>query len=186
MNNEIKETPNLPDTMEKEKVDSRIDQRILDAVICEANVERKKKENLENRAGLIISVLLAIGIFLFNKINIWNIVTQSLSIRNLSLFQIVAITSGYSIFLFFFLTCYQIFKIIDITLHRAFDIDQINENLMNKSEIYRYYFLINTYKSIIEKFRENNDNKALRLSRAIKFLLIMLISIILYISIPLN
>ena len=153
----------------------------LDIVKSEYERERDKKQSFENRAGLIMALLGAICIFLFEKVQLKKIF--SLMVLPLTFVDLLQIISGLTVYISFLFTLIMIIKTITVKQHDNFEVKSINESLLAEQRVVALYRIIFTYRDIIAQHRELNEKRARAFRRSLFGMSITLISIITYITI---
>lgn len=100
----------------------------LDIVKSEYEIERNKKQSFENRAGLIMALLGAICIFLFEKVKLNDVF--SFTTLPLNFLTLIKILSGLSVYVGFLFTMIMIIKTITVNQHNNFEVKSIDEYLL--------------------------------------------------------
>lgn len=148
----------------------------LTVSIHEYNIERNKKDSFDNRAGLIITVLLAIILAIYNKIPF------KIMIANLSspITFIVLMQTMTTILIYFFLmlALYYSVKIISVKITENFDITIINTEFVRNAKIYSVSKLLEIYLTLTMIHRNKNKTFARQLARSQMFMIISIVLII--------
>lgn len=155
----------------------------LDIVKNEYETERNKKQSLENRAGLIMALLGAICIFLFEKVKLNDIF--SLATLPLNFLILTKILSGLTVYAGLLFTMIMIIKTIAVNKHHNFEVKSINDYLLGENRLTAVCKIIFTYRDIIIQHRELNEKRAKTLRRALYGISLTFVSFIIYLSIPL-
>ena len=92
----------------------------LEIVKSEYENGRNKKQSFENRAGLIMALLGAICIFLFEKVQLKEVF--SLMVVPLTFLDFVKIISGVAVYIGFLFTMIMIMKTIIVKQHNNFEV----------------------------------------------------------------
>lgn len=153
----------------------------LDIVKSEYETERNKKQSFENRAGLIMALLGAICIFLFEKVKlneVFSFVTLPLNFLTL-----IKILSGLTVYVGFLFTMIMIIKTITVNQHNNFEVKSINDYLLGENRLNAVCKIIFTYRDIIIQHRELNEKRAKALRRSLYGVSVTFISVIIHISI---
>lgn len=152
----------------------------LDIVKSEYENERNKKQSFENRAGLIMALLGAICIFLFEKVQLKEIF--SFMVMPLTFLDFIKIISGLAVYIGFLFTMIMIIKTIIVKQHNNLEVKSINETLLAEQRIVALCKLIFTYRDIILQHRELNEKRAKAFRKSLYGISITLISVIIYIT----
>lgn len=152
----------------------------LDIVKSEYENERNKKQSFENRAGLIMALLGAICIFLFEKVQLKEIF--SLMVVPLTFLDIIKIISGLAVYISFLFTMIMIMKTIIVKQHNNFEVKSINETLLGERRIIALCKIIFTYRDIIVQHRELNEKRAQAFRKSLYGISFTLVSVIVYIT----
>lgn len=99
----------------------------LDIVKSEYENERNKKQSFENRAGLIMALLGAICIFLFEKVRLKEVF--SLMVVPLTFLDFIKIISGVAVYIGFLFTMIMIMKTIIVKQHNNFEVKSKCESI---------------------------------------------------------
>lgn len=153
----------------------------FDIIKKEYEIERNKKQSFENRAGLILALLGAICIFLFENIELKFII--SLMNSQMNFLDFIKILSGLVVYIGFIFTIIMIIKTITINQHNNFEVKSINEELLSEQRITSLCRIIFTYRDIILQHREMNEERAKTFRKSLYGISITLIAIIIYVAI---
>lgn len=153
----------------------------LEVVKSEYENERNKKQSFENRAGLIMALLGAICIFLFEQVKLSGIF--QLMVAPINFLVLLKITSGLLVYISFGFTMVMIIKTIIVQKHDNFEVKGINEALLVEHRIGALCRIIFTYRDIISQHRERNELRAKAFRDSLYGVSVTLISIIVYVSI---
>jgi hypothetical protein len=152
----------------------------LDIVKSEYENERNKKQSFENRAGLIMALLGAICIFLFEKVQLNEVF--SLMVVPLTFLDLIKIISGTAVYIGFLFTMIMIIKTIIVKQHNNFEVKNINETMLGEPRIYALCKIIFTYRDIILQHRDLNEKRARAFRKSLYGISITLVSVIIYIT----
>ena len=152
----------------------------LEIVKSEYENERNKKQSFENRSGLVMALLGAICIFLFEKVQLKDIFSM-MSIP-LTFWDLIIIISGLGVYAGFAFTMVMVIKTISVKQHDNFEVKSINETLLVEKRIGALCRLVKTYRDIIIQHRELNEKRAKAFKKSLYGISITLISIIVYIT----
>lgn len=152
----------------------------LDIVKNEYEIERNKKQSFENRAGGIMALLGAICIFLFEKVQLIDIISMmSLQLNFLTFIKIV---SGMLVYLGFLFSMLMTIKTIDVNKHYNFEVRNIDENLLGEMRLTAICKIIFTYRDIIVNHRKMNEKRAKTFKMSLYGIIATFIGVIIYIS----
>ncbi len=152
-----------------------------DIVKSEYETERNKKQSFENRAGLIMTFLGAILVFMFDKVSlieVYPLLTET-PLSFLMLLKILSILGIHSSFIF---TITMLVRTLSTNLHENFDVEKIDEDLLGQPRDYALCQIIFTYRDIITQHRNLNESRAKHYKNALYGIVIILISLIIYIN----
>lgn len=152
----------------------------LDIVKSEYENERNKKQSFENRAGLIMALLGAICIFLFEKVQLKEVF--SLMVVPLTFLDFIKIISGSAVYIGFLFTMIMIIKTIIVKQHNNFEVKNINETMLGEQRILALCKIIFTYRDIILQHRDLNEKRAKDFRKSLYGISITLVSVIIYIT----
>lgn len=152
----------------------------LDVIKQEYERERNKRQSFETRAGLIITILAALCIFIFDRVNISDII--HLMTGPCSFLVFARILSGWTIYISFILSLYFVVKTVKVKEYCNLDVLAINEYFMGKPRIQGVIELTNAYRKITTQHRSVNNINAQSLQRSIFWVSIAILAIIIYIN----
>lgn len=155
-------------------------QEYLDVIKNEYSFERNKKQSFETRAGLIITILGALCVFLFDKVQFKDIVY--LIGKPLYISSFFKILSGVFVYIGAAYTVAMLIKTVSIQRYKNYDIEAIEDKELVEDRLRGILKITVTYKDIIKQHRKINDSKAKSLDNAFRGLLVTLVSIVLYIN----
>ena len=142
--------------------------------------EFNKKQSFDNRAGLILTLLGAISIFLFENIKINEIIT--LIKFPISFLNIIKAFSGLTVYVAFIYTVIKSIATIIVKPQNQYAIKNINNKRLKEEKIVAIKRMISTYEKIIIQHREVNLKRAISFTEALYGMGITLIAIIVYIA----
>ena len=154
----------------------------MEIVTEEYQIERAKRQSFESRVGIIITILTALCVFVFDKIQIKDIVKLMIQ-DQCSFFNLIQIIMGGVAYGGFIIALLYALKIINVRKYSNFNVAAIKEGKMGKPVIEGCIELVNSYKKIILDHREENENKAKYLKRAYISIFVAIIAIIIYVNI---
>lgn len=143
--------------------------------------ERDRKQSLETRGGVIITVVTALFAFLVKEINIKEIF--ELCTKQLTFLMLLQVIVGFAIYISFFICVYFSFRTIATGIYAYFDVSIITPEVLGHKKNLEMLDIIKTYKKVILNHRENNEIKAICLGRAIKSIVACAISTCIYMNI---
>lgn len=144
----------------------------------EYNIERNKKESFESRSGLILALLGTISIFLFERIQLKDILP--LIHAQLTFTNLIKIISCVFIYISFTFTMIMIIKTITVQQHDNFSVKNIDEELINTQRIHSLCKIIFTYRDIIIQHRQMNQKRAINFRNSLYGISFMIGFIIIY------
>lgn len=153
----------------------------LDIVKSEYETERNKKQSFENRAGLIMALLGAICIFLFEQVQLKKVF--ALMIDPLTFVNLLQIISGLTVYGGFLFTLIMITKTIAVKQHNNFEVKSIDETLLAEQRIIALCKVIFTYRDIIIQHRELNEKRAKTFRKSLYGMAVTLVAVIIYITV---
>lgn len=174
INSEISERKNIDE-------DYSVVKEYLDVVKSEYDIERDKKQSFENRAGIILAMLGAICIFLFEQVKFIDIL--ELLTVDLNFVILVKILTGFFVYLAFVLTVITVVLTIVAKKHHNFEVKNIDESLVFEDKAIAFSRITFTYRDIILQHREINEKRAKNFKLSIYGMLVTLFSTLIYISI---
>jgi hypothetical protein len=150
----------------------------LEIVKDEYEIERNKKQSFENRAGLILALVGAICIFVFEKVKLNDVI--SLMSKNLTFFIFLKIVSGVSVYVGFAITMIMILRTITVQKQDNFEVKSIDESLITENRTIALCRVIFTYRDIIIQHRTLNEKRAKSFRWCLYGLSLTLVSTIIY------
>ena len=152
----------------------------VDIMKKEYEIERNKKQSFESRIGVIITLLGAICIFLFEKVRLKDVVTfMSLPLSFVDLLKIVSAMCAYVSFI---LAMVMAAKTIGIKQHPNFEVKSIDETLLSEQRMVSLCKVIFTYRDIIVQHRDLNEKRARDFKISLYSILTTLISLATYVT----
>ena len=168
---------NIKEKQSREKIIIKNKIEYLESFKKEYDNERIKKQSLETRAGIIITMLGGLFIFLINDLELFKYLfiffkNPSCLINYLKFLLILAII------IYFILIFYQLINILNIQNYGGFDVKPPIEYNLEYNDTLDDLLL--TYKEIIIVHRENNSKNAIFLSKAIEYLVYLFIFLLIF------
>jgi uncharacterized integral membrane protein len=152
----------------------------LDVSIHEYDLERNKKQSFDNRAGLIITVLTAIIIAIYDKIPFKDIFSMArLPLTFILLAKIIITVLIYMLIVFSF---YFAIRIIFVKITENFDIKIINGDFAGEAKIDSVAKLLEIYLNLTVIHRRKNEVFAEQLTKSQGAMIISIILIIAYLN----
>lgn len=170
----IEQIPEFVDVCETAMVE------YLEIVRSEYEIERNKKQSFENRAGLIMALVGAICIFLFENVQLKQIF--SLMTVQLTFIVFTKIISGLVVYGGFLFTIIMVIKTISVNKHNNFEVKRIDEELLSEQRVAALSRVIFTYRDIIIQHRELNKKRAKAFRKSLYGIAITLVAVIIYIT----
>lgn len=152
----------------------------LDIVKNEYSIERAKRQSFETRAGIIITLLAAICVFMFEQISLVDALKRFG--EPLTMHLAITILSAIGVYLCFGLTLYYAIKTISVKEYKNFDVSAVNESLMGKPRLEGCIEITKGYRDIITQHRKVNSDSAQTLSKSFTWMVGMIISLIIHIN----
>ncbi|MCL2188754.1 MAG: hypothetical protein FWC16_07170 [Defluviitaleaceae bacterium] len=152
----------------------------FDVVKKEYEIERNKKQSFEMRAGLVITVIAAISVFLFDRIRISDIIHSM--VYPLTFAILIHILAGIMVYLGLAFTVIMVLRTISTSKYDNFEVKSIDEEMLGEERIKSLCMLIFTYKKIIIQHREVNGDKAIFYKKSLYGIVCTILCVITYIS----
>lgn len=152
----------------------------FDIVKTEYDIERNKKQSFENRTGLIMALLGAVCIFLFEQVNLKDVL--SLMVLPLNFLDMIKILSGLAVYVGFLFTMIMNIKTIIVKPHDNFEVKNINEELLVEQRLIALCRIVKTYRDIIIQHRKLNEERAKTLRKSLYGISITIVAVIIYIT----
>lgn len=152
----------------------------LDVVRGEYEIERNKKQSFENRAGLILALVGAMCIFVFEQINLKTIFL--LIDEPLTFTTLLRIISGVGVYIGFALTFVNVVRTINVKQHDNFEVKSIDEELLGQPRTVAIVQIIFTYRDIVAQHRVMNEKRAKTFRYSLYGIVVALIAIVVYIT----
>ena len=144
----------------------------------EYTYEKNRKQSLESRSGVVLSVLAVIISLVFERIKV-KIVFPKLA-DCLTLFSLFQVVLGLCIYFSLFFCVFYSLKTIFISSYAAYNINNISPTALGNPKNKELVTIITTYRDIIKEHRLNNEKKAKTLSKSIISLVVCFFSLLLY------
>ena len=138
-----------------------------------------RKHSIETRGNIVITLILALTAFIFQKVE----VAYILILLPLTFLLLVKIITGFLIY--FSLICSSVFgfKTIFTALYATFELSAISEQSLGNRKNKELVNIITTYRDIISENRKINDKKAKTFEYSIIFIIICLVSTFIFLNI---
>lgn len=176
-NNSDNTTSNVPKALD---IDDMALTEYFEVVRNEYEMERNKKLSFESRAGIFFALIGTVSVFLFDKVQIKEIVTLFSVPLTFSIW--LKITTGFLVYLSLAFTMLFLIKTITVKQHNNFEVKNIDEVLLAEKRIDALARIIFTYRDIICQHRQINEDRAKTFKLSLYGVIIMLVSAIMYIS----
>ncbi len=176
-NNSDNTTSNAPKALD---IDNMALTEYFEVVRNEYEMERNKKLSFESRAGIFFALIGTVSVFLFDKVQIKEIVTLFSVPLTFSIW--LKITTGFLVYLSLAFTMLFLIKTITVKQHNNFEVKNIDEVLLAEKRIDALARIIFTYRDIICQHRQINEDRAKTFKLSLYGVIIMLVSAIMYIS----
>lgn len=152
----------------------------LDIIRSEYEIERNKKQSFDNRAGLLITIIAAVCIFVLKDISLKDI--GILMKAPLTFPLLVKILAGINLYLSFIITVIAVLFVICTRQYDNMEVASFNEKLYFQPKRECLTRLIIAYRDIIVQHRKINKRVAIALKIAIVGVVTIFISIAFYIN----
>ena len=181
---------NLCSKSKAKNLNNEIDEeRIIDKTLCELtsveecltvamheyNIERNKKQSFDDRAGITITVLVAIIIAIYDKIPLKEI--YYISNEPLTFVLLKQIITTIMIYLLLLVTFYYSIKILKVKTIENFDIFIINNDFISAAKIDSVAKLLEAYLNLTEIHRNKNNYLAKQLEKSQVTMIVVIILI---------
>lgn len=130
----------------------------LDVVKSEYEIERNKKESFENRAGIVLALISALCVFVFEKIKISDITLMCAQTMTYTTW--LKITTGLITYFSLGVALICSFLTIRTKKHLNFQVGNIDLPLLKQKRLKSIVLIIKTYRDIILQHRELNENRS--------------------------
>lgn len=150
----------------------------LDVAMHEYDLERSKKQSFDNRAGIIITVFVAIVIAIYDKIPVAEIFS-SMS-KPITFMLLIKIILACIVYLGLLLSFVFSVRVISVKQSENFDIKIVDSDFISSAKIQSVVKLLEIYLNLVLIHRENNENTARKLACSQWSMIISIISIIIY------
>lgn len=150
----------------------------LDIMLREYEIERGKRQSFENRAGIVMAVLAALALFVFEKVPL----SALCSMAAQSPWPYGKIFSCLLLYASFFFSLGYTINSLRTRTYDNFLVENVDEYMIGQKPLAGSIILIKEYREIIAQHREENQKVAYSLMNAMVFLCISLVSIALYIN----
>lgn len=158
---------------------------VFSVIQKEYDYETARKNALETRSGILITLAAAILTFVFSNIKIPNIKSPIDDFPDLILYVsyfLIAIIAMASVVISL---CYLL-RVIFIAEYSRFDIDSITQNIAEQEPDLVAYGLAKKYQEIITDNHKTNHNKALLYRKGTNYLIASLFSSVILYAIAIN
>ncbi|MGV8148962.1 MAG: hypothetical protein ACLKAK_10020 [Alkaliphilus sp.] len=147
----------------------------------EYDIERNKKQSFDNRAGIIITVFAAIGIAIYNKIPVAEIIEKML--QPLTFLMLLQIFLGCIVYLSLITSLFFAVQIIAVRSSENFDIMVINDEFISSAKINSVTKLLEIYLNLVRIRRSKNEMIVNKLIYSQWAMIISIVSIMVYLII---
>lgn len=177
---DISNKKNTAPSDELPKIEDTAILEYFDLIKNEYDIERKRKESFENRAGIMFGFIGTFSVFILDKLKISEILALFTNDLNFLLF--LKIVFGLGIYVLLILALSFLLYVIKPNLRDNYKVSTITPEKFTKERIKEIKNIIITYRDIITNHRDQNKNISKAYSRAIWLLLASVISMIVYAS----
>lgn len=179
------ETVSIHQPIKEIMIDSIPVLEYLEIVQKEYEFERNKKESLENRVGIILTLIGAILVFVLGEMPLNDIFKMGNKyITNLEYVQtFLKSLLVMGIYISFIYTIIKLYKVIKVDKHDTFPVHEINASrLLEGDRIKETSKIVLTYVEIIKSHRILNNSRAESFEKGLRGLLVSLILVGIYIN----
>lgn len=149
-------------------------------ILNEYNNERDRKQSIETRSGLILTLIATFFAFVLEKIKFSGIL--SLVNQPLTFCLLITIISGFVFYVAFFTSILFSLLSLKIKTYAFYNITKINTATLMAQRIPAMGQIILDFVETIQNNRKVNDRKAIYFNRAVISLVICIISLCIYIN----
>ena len=158
----------------KIKIEETTIQEYFEVVQKEYEYERNKKQSFENRAGIVLTAVGGILVFILERVPIKEVFLTS----NFGLKDLVAIL----VYCGFVVTFFNLYRVIKVDKHDTLDIYEINNQLMIKDRVNGTASIVLTDVNVIKSHRVLNNTRGAAFNKALVVLMWSLIFVAIYMN----
>lgn len=166
----------------QERIDDVVLTEYIKVVENEYNAERNKKNSFETRAGILLTFLGAIIVFLMEKIHLLNTAFRFTAEECSCLLNLKSLI-GLLVYVFLGLAIHKLIELISVRPHDSFDVSEIDEELLTNNKLEALCKLMFTYRDIVVSFRKQNEQRASALKFALYCVFSTLVCAVFYVNI---
>lgn len=153
----------------------------LAMVKSEYENERNKKQSFENRVGIILTLLGAICVFIFQQVRLRDIIMMM--VAPITFILIVKILAGLAAYICFTYTMIKLIRTITVKDYDNFEVKDINESLLSEQRTIGLCRIIFTYRDIVMQHRNLNTRKARTFNQSLYGICFTILALIIYVSV---
>lgn len=153
----------------------------FDLIKNEYKLEMDRKQSLETRSSIVITIILALTAFIFQKAEVKYILTLlSLPLTFLLLVKIIA---GLLIYFSLIFSSVFVFKTIFTASYATFELSVISEQSLGNRKNEELVNVIIVYRNIVTESRKINNEKAKAFEYSSIFIIMCLVSVFIFFNI---
>ena len=153
----------------------------FDLIKNEYKLEMDRKQSLETRSNIVITVTLALTAFIFQKVEVKCILV--LLPLPLTFLLLVKIITGFLIYFSLICSSIFVFKTLFTASYATFELSAISEQSLGNRKNKELGNIIIAYRDIVSENRKINDKKARTFEYSSIFIIVCLVSTFIFLSI---
>ena len=146
----------------------------------EYRYERDRKQGLETRSGIVLTIVAAMVAIIFDKIPFKDIF--SLMMPQLNFIILLKIIAGLLVYFSYIGSVFFAFKTLYTASYSMYNVAHISSEKLGNQKNIELGIIITAYRDIIKENRKINEKKAKAFEHAIKLIVICSISVSIYIN----
>jgi len=146
----------------------------------EYRYERDRKQGLETRSGIVLTIVAAMVAIIFDKIPFKDIF--SLMMPQLNFIILLKIIAGLLVYFSYIGSVFFAFKTLYTASYAMYNVANISSEKLGNQKNIELGIIITAYRDIIKENRKINEKKAKAFEHAIKLIVICSISVSIYIN----
>jgi len=151
-----------------------------EVALNEYSFERERKQGIETRAGVTLTVIGAAILVMMDKIDIKSIIDRMY--EPFDFFDFLFVTTGALFYIALLGSVFFLFRVLSVKEYAEFPSAYLGEGYLKETEKVSKFVLIGRYKEILENHRLLNGIKAKNYNRAIYLVIILFLSLIVNIN----
>lgn len=142
--------------------------------------ERDRKQGLETRSGIVLTIIAAMVAIIFDKIPLKYIF--SLMTLQLDFVILLKIISGLLVYFSFIGSVFFSLKTLYTASYSTYNVANISYNNLGNQNNIELGIIVTTYRDIIKENREINEKKAKAFEHAIELIIVCSVCVCIYIN----